>query len=171
MNTLTDTAGTHNTAAKMLFARPKTGFVSIAAAATLALVFVQPSAAVTAAAVFCLSFAMIALSLNALNEGQTDNSRRAITLISPLFAGAAVWLAILAGQAVGGGVASVLTTAFVLPAIIFCEGLVSLFLIGTLSRKSARPVDTAAALLVADKYSGFAGTLRKGRNVMDHTIY
>lgn len=160
MNTFTETAAIKKTVVDKLVARPKTGFASIAAAATLAFVFVQPAFALTAAAAVCLSFAMIGLSFNALNQHQTDNSRKAIAMIAPLFAGAAVWIAILAGQAVGGGAASLVVTALALPAIILCEGLASVFFIGAASRMSDHPTDAAAAFLVADKYSGFVGEIR-----------
>ncbi len=134
-------------------------FVTVLVATTVGLVFLQPSMAVSAAAAVCLSLAMIGISIHAVIEPDAG-SRKAIAVMGPVFSGLVIWLAALTAQIAGGGFAALATAALVIPAIILAEGMVSILLIGAVSRVSDRPVDSAAAVLVAEKYSGLAGSLR-----------
>ena len=156
----TNTAQISSNAGTISETGAKFAFAPVLAATTLALFFLQPSLAISASAAVCLSFAMAALSVGALFEDKIDLGRSVIRLIAPVFAGLVVWLAALAGQSAGDGMVWLTATMIALPAILLCEGLLSVFVIGALSRISDRPIDAAAAVLVANKYSGLAGNLR-----------
>lgn len=156
----TNTAQISNAAGTNSEAGTKFAFVPVLAATTLALFLLQPSLTITASAAACLSFGMAALSVGALFEDKVDLGHSVIRLIAPVFAGLVVWLAALAGQSAGDGVVWLAASVIAFAVIVVGEGLMSVFMLGTLSRISNRPIDAAAAVLVANKYSGLAGNLR-----------
>lgn len=156
----TNTAQINSAAGTNSQAGTKFAFVAVFAVTILALLFLQPSLAIAASAAACLSFAMAGLSVGALFEDKVDLGHSVIRLIAPVFAGLVFWLAALAGQSAGDGVVWLTASMITLAVILAGEGLMSVFMLGVLSRISDRPIDAAAAVLVANKYSGLAGNLR-----------
>lgn len=140
-------------------------FIGLFAAAGLAFATAQPGLATMAvfagfASAMAAGMALIAAHDDA--ESAHHQSLRAIVrFVAPVLMAALLWIAILSTQAVLG--AGALATAVALPAflaLMLAESLAAFGMQFGLSRLAGQDFGAPVALLIADKYAGFAGELR-----------
>lgn len=155
IHSFTHTVSAGNAATK---SAAKTAFVSVFAMATVALFAFQPSFVVTFGLAALVSAAMAMLAVSAV-DGSTALLRGTIRALSPVFAGLLLWSAILAGTGFDSVAVSIAVAALVLPVAVIGEAVVSVFATMAIARAKDQFGDTAAAVLMADKYSGFFGEI------------
>ncbi|HMQ57860.1 MAG TPA: hypothetical protein PKE65_04875 [Rhizobiaceae bacterium] len=137
-------------------------FVGLFAVVGLGAALLQPSIAVTAATVSVLSVVLAGLAMLVVRDGARSGAMRAALRFSaPVLAAMLLWLAIAAAQALfGPGVlaSGVAAPAFVV--LVFAEALSATLVQFAIARLGGVDPAPAVALLIADKYTGFAGELR-----------
>lgn len=140
-------------------------FVGLFAAAGLAAVALQPDAAATGVFAAFLSAMSAGMALIAAHDDAESAFHKAMRLgvrmMAPVLAASLLWAAIAAMQGLFG--AGALATVAAIPAflaLIAVESVASVGLQFALSRLAGGDPAVPAALLVADKYAGFAGELR-----------
>lgn len=140
-------------------------FVGLFAVAGLGVALVQPDAAATAVfAAFCsaMSAGMALIAAHDEAESTFHKSMRAgVRLVAPVLVAALLWLAIASMQHLFGQGPQ--ATAAALPAflaLVLGESVIAAAVQFALARLAGSDPGAPAALLIADKYAGFAGELR-----------
>lgn len=140
-------------------------FIGLFAAAGLVFATAQPGLAASAAFAGFASAMAAGMALIAVHddaEGVFHASMRSVVrVLSPLTFASLLWVGIVCAQMIAG--AGALATALAIPAFLGLVAAESLFAAGLqfgLSRLAGSDPGPSVALLIADKYAGFAGELR-----------